>query len=277
MTALKPDAFDEIFLELEEESKHRALEAEGIVLSPDGLVTAIAISSSKDDVPFLENTQKALKWLFFAGLRGQQLFPVLVLDPFVVQHSIEGGEGQPTPMLSVNGLLLKDLQPYNSKTLPMTLKSVYLFIMVPAPSIRAPNSSDQSKVEFSKRKPVFNKVICEGPNGEELWTSEEFQIPVYHTEDDFHQTQSRPLRWPKATDLPEGTVHAVDFGAGGISGIGPLTARNVDGCGVRVIAIGEKGQGDAEFYSVHGVNKKWTPSLAEGGVIPGPDTDPEGW
>ena len=33
-----------------------------------GLVTAIAISSSKDDVSFLENAQKALKWLFFAGL-----------------------------------------------------------------------------------------------------------------------------------------------------------------------------------------------------------------
>jgi len=32
------------------------------------LVTAIAISSSKDDASFLENTQKALKWLFFAGL-----------------------------------------------------------------------------------------------------------------------------------------------------------------------------------------------------------------
>jgi len=36
-----------------------------------GLVTAIAISSSKDDASFLENAQKALKWLFFAGLQGQ--------------------------------------------------------------------------------------------------------------------------------------------------------------------------------------------------------------
>ncbi len=42
-----------------------------------GLVTAVAIFSSKDYVSFLENVQKALKWLFFAGLRGQQLFLVL--------------------------------------------------------------------------------------------------------------------------------------------------------------------------------------------------------
>ena len=35
-----------------------------------GLVTAIAISSSKDDASFLENAQKALKSLVFAGLRG---------------------------------------------------------------------------------------------------------------------------------------------------------------------------------------------------------------
>jgi len=83
------------------------------------------------------------------------------------------------------------------------------------------------------------------------------------------QIFTRPLHWPKATDLPEGATHAIDFGAGGISGIGPLTARNLDGRGVRVIVIGEKGKGDAEFFSIHGVKvepswvKKWTPSLVK--------------
>jgi hypothetical protein len=58
-------------------------------------------------------------------------------------------------------------------------------------------------------------------------------------------------------------------GAGGISGIGPLIARNLDGRGVRVIVIGEKGKGDAEFYSVRGMRKepswikKWAPSLVK--------------
>ena len=49
-------------------------------------------------------------------MRCQQLFPVLVLEPSVVQDSMDGREGQPTPMLSVNGLLLKDLQPHISNT-----------------------------------------------------------------------------------------------------------------------------------------------------------------
>jgi fatty acid synthase subunit alpha len=77
----------------------------------------------------------------------------------------------------------------------------------------------------------------------------------------------KPLHWPKATNLREGTTHAVDFGAGGISG--PLTARNLDGRGVRVVVIGEKGGGDAEFYSVRGVRdepswvKKCAPSLVK--------------
>jgi fatty acid synthase subunit alpha len=190
-----------------------------------GLVTAVAVFSSKDDASFLENVQKALKWLFFAGMRGQQLFPVLALEPSVVQDSIDGGEGQPMPMLSVNGLLLKDLQPHISKTnkyLPDNSQiSVSLhngpcnFIVTGPPralyglvanlrKIRAPNSSDQSKVEFSKRKPVFSmrflvvgvpfhsqylrdaadKVIYQDLNGEELWTAEGLQIPVYHTEND---------------------------------------------------------------------------------------------
>src|SRR5882757_3056378 len=61
------------------------------------------------------------------------------------------------------------------------------------------------------------------------------------------QIFAKPLHGPKATDLPEVTTHTVDFGAGGI---GPLTARNLDGRGDRAIVIGEKGKGDAEFYSV---------------------------
>lgn len=32
-----------------------------------------------------------------------------------------------------------------------------------------------------------------------------------------------------------------------MSGIGPLTARNLDGRGVRVIVVGERSKGDAEL------------------------------
>ena len=76
-----------------------------------------------------------------------------------------------------------------------------------------------------------------------------------------------PLHWAKATDFPETATHAIDFGPGGLSGIGPLTARNFDGRGVRVIVVGEKGKGDAELYSSVEVkyeewwSKKWSPGL----------------
>lgn len=76
-----------------------------------------------------------------------------------------------------------------------------------------------------------------------------------------------PIHWSKATDFPETATHAIDFGPGGLSGIGPLTAKNLDGRGVRVIVAGDRGKGDAELYDALTVkyedwwSKKWSPSL----------------
>jgi fatty acid synthase subunit alpha, fungi type len=56
-----------------------------------------------------------------------------------------------------------------------------------------------------------------------------------------------------------------------MSGIGPLTARNLDGRGVRVIVAGERGKGDAELFDSVRVkyedwwSKKWSPSLVRTG------------
>ncbi len=46
-----------------------------------------------------------------------------------------------------------------------------------------------------------------------------------------------PVNWERATVFPEAT-HVLDFGPGGISGLGILTSRNKDGTGVRVILAG---------------------------------------
>lgn len=46
-----------------------------------------------------------------------------------------------------------------------------------------------------------------------------------------------PVNWEKATEFPNAT-HIVDFGPGGISGLGVLTNRNKDGTGVRVLLAG---------------------------------------
>ena len=63
------------------------------------------------------------------------------------------------------------------------------------------------------------------------------------------QIFTSPIHWTKATDFPKSTAHAIDFGPGGTSGIGPLMARNLEDRGIRVIVVGEKGPGGAEFYS----------------------------
>jgi fatty acid synthase subunit beta len=52
-----------------------------------------------------------------------------------------------------------------------------------------------------------------------------------------------------------------------MSGIGPLTAKNFDGRGIRVIVVGDKGKGDAELYSSVEVqyeewwSRCWSPNL----------------
>ena len=81
------------------------------------------------------------------------------------------------------------------------------------------------------------------------------------------QIFTSPIYWTKATNFPESATHAIDFGPGGLSGIGPLTAKNFDGRGIRVIVAGEKGKGDVELYSSLEVkyeewwSKRWAPGL----------------
>ncbi|EIW84299.1 fatty acid synthase [Coniophora puteana RWD-64-598 SS2] len=289
-----------------------------------GVVSAVAISASSTYESYDINAKRALRWLFFCGLRGQEAFPVLAIEPSIIQDSIEGGEGQPTPMLSIAGLSLSEVEPHIAKTnkhLPENSQlgvSLYNgprnFVVTGPPralyglvinlrKVRAPSGEDQSKIPFSQRKPVFtvrflvvnapyhstyltsatDKLCNEDLAGEELWKSEELAIPVYNTEDgsDMRKLSSSiarslcdqiftsPIHWSAATGFPETATHIVDFGPGGVNGIGPLTARNLDGRGVRVITLGDKGRGEGELFDVSNVkrevwwNSKFTPRLVK--------------
>ena len=81
------------------------------------------------------------------------------------------------------------------------------------------------------------------------------------------QIFTSPIHWSKHTNFSETATHAIDFGPGGLSGIGPLTARNLDVRGVRVIVTGDKGEGDAELFNSLDIkyescwNKKWAHGL----------------
>jgi fatty acid synthase subunit alpha, fungi type len=186
-----------------------------------GIVSAVVVSASSTFESFLQNSKKALRWLFWSGMRGQEAFPVVALEPTMVQDAIEGGEGIPSPMLSVAGLELKNLEPHVKKTnahLPANAKIAIslhngprAFVVTgPAKSlyglvtnlrkVKAPSGVDQSKVPFSQRKPKFSTrfLVVSVPYhsdyledttedvvddlGEELWSKENLKIPVYHTE-----------------------------------------------------------------------------------------------
>ncbi|KAL0065236.1 fatty acid synthase alpha subunit Lsd1 [Marasmius tenuissimus] len=289
-----------------------------------GVVSAVAIAASTSFESFTENAKKATRWLFFCGMRGQEAFPVVSLEPELVKDSVEGGEGTPSPMLSVTGLSLKELEPHISKTnkflpdnsqLAVSLHNGPRTFVVNGPAralyglvvnlrkIRAQSGQEQSKIAFSQRKPVFSvrflpvnapyhskylrpatqKLVEEDLKGDPLWKSDELRIPVFNTEDGSDMRSSTvpiarslcdqiftsPIHWSKATNFPDSSTHAVDFGPGGLSGIGPLTARNEDGRGLRVITLGERGKGDAEFFDSLNVqhednwSSKWSPGLVK--------------
>lgn len=142
-----------------------------------GLGTAICIAASDSVDSFIVNASKTIKWLFYCGLRGQQYFPLLALEPSIIQDCVEGGEGVPSPMLSVTGLSQKDLDVHIKKTnshlpansqLQISLLNGSKAFVVTGPAralyglvaalrkVKAPTGLDQSKIPFSQRKPVFS-------------------------------------------------------------------------------------------------------------------------
>jgi hypothetical protein len=119
---------------------------------------------------FTSNAVKASKWLFFAGLRGQEVFPMTSLKPRIVQDTITG-EG---PMILVTGLALQDIEQETNTHLPSNAKlfvSLHngprAFVVNGPPrslyglvtnlrKICTPNGADQSKIPASQLKAVFN-------------------------------------------------------------------------------------------------------------------------
>ena len=188
-----------------------------------GIVSAVAVAASESFEDFSANAVKALRWLFYSGLRGQQAFPVLSLDPNIVQDSVEGGEGMPSPMLLITGLRLTELEPHLHKTNSYLEQGSQIHVSLhngprafvitgPAKSlhglvtslrkVRAAQGADQSKIPFSQRKPTFfvrflvvgvpyhseylqgaTDSVVRDLGDEELWQTSDLKIPVFNTED----------------------------------------------------------------------------------------------
>lgn len=136
--------------------------------------------------------------------------------------------------------------------------------------VKAPTGLDQNRIPFTERKIRFvNRFLpITAPFHSPLLTSaykqiiedvkdikmsgQNFNIAVYDTNtgEDLrqqgrsdvvaslvHMITQDPVNWEKATTFP-GATHILDFGPGGISGLGVLTNRNKEGTGVRVILAG---------------------------------------
>jgi len=136
--------------------------------------------------------------------------------------------------------------------------------------VKAPTGLDQTRIPFTERKVRFvnrflpitspfhsiylkqaYKHILEDLKDVKL-SAKDLAIPVYNTatgmdirkegEDNIVPALVRmitqdPVNWDQATAFPAAT-HIIDFGPGGISGLGVLTSRIKDGTGVRVILAG---------------------------------------
>ncbi|KAL9056394.1 MAG: hypothetical protein Q9162_002985 [Coniocarpon cinnabarinum] len=256
-----------------------------------GIVTAAAIAAADSWESFDERAAQAITLLFWIGCRSQQAFPRTSLAPSILQDSIDNGEGNPTPMLSVRDLPIEQIQGHIKATnehLPQDrhigislVNSNRNFVVTGPPislyglnlrlrKVKAPTGLDQTRVPFTERKvrfvnrflPItapFHSPYLSGAfdhikrdTADISFNAADLGIAVYdtHTGKDLRESASQNIvpdivrmitgdrvEWRKATAFPNAT-HIVDFGPGGISGIGVLTNRNKDGTGVRTILAG---------------------------------------
>ena len=256
-----------------------------------GIITAAAIAAADSWESYDSLAKKALTMLFWIGSRSQQAYPRTSLAPSILQDSIDNGEGNPTPMLSVRDLSRSALQEHVDTTnhhlprdrhIAISLSNSARNFVVTGPPIslyglnlrlrkvKAPTGLDQTRIPFTERKSRFvnrflpitspfhstyladaYKHIMEGLKDIEI-SVKDLSIPVFNTatgldvrqegEDNVVPALVRmiteyPVNWDKATVFPKAT-HIIDFGPGGISGLGVLTSRNKEGTGVRVILAG---------------------------------------
>ncbi|KZO89710.1 hypothetical protein CALVIDRAFT_603464 [Calocera viscosa TUFC12733] len=190
--------------------------------------------------------QRRLGWLFDCGLRSQEAFTVLTVEPSLVADCGQGCEGTPSPMLAVTALEITKFRPHIEKTNNHLPENSQLIV---SSTIAARHSSSPARpfaCSSSDSRTTASPL---------LWKAEELGTPctIYKTFDGndlrdlkasitrslCEQIFSEPIFWEKACDFPALATRAVDFGPGGISGIGSVTQRNVEGRGVGVVGAAE--------------------------------------
>ncbi|KAI0193374.1 fatty acid synthase-like protein subunit beta [Xylaria flabelliformis] len=256
-----------------------------------GVVVAAATAAADSWESFEKYAAQALTILFWIGARSQQVFPRTSLTPGTLQDSIDNGEGEPTPMLSIRDLPQSEVQKHIDATnqylpedrhIAISLVNSPRNMVVTGPPIslyglnlqlrkvKAPTGLDQNRIPHTERKvrfvnrflpitaPFHSKYLADATKLIDQDLSDvkidvsSLGIALYNTctGEDLRETVQGNIvpslvrmitrdsvQWEKATQFP-GATHVLDFGPGGISGLGVLTSRNKEGTGVRVILAG---------------------------------------
>eukprot|EP01062_Namystynia_karyoxenos_P028436 TRINITY_DN21550_c0_g1_i1.p1 TRINITY_DN21550_c0_g1~~TRINITY_DN21550_c0_g1_i1.p1 ORF type:complete len:4167 (+),score=1617.38 TRINITY_DN21550_c0_g1_i1:129-12503(+) len=260
-----------------------------------GGVAAVAVASASTWEELADLAERAVRLLFWLGLRAQEVHPLATLDPRVIADSKENNEGAPQPMMAIMSLpraqVVKAIDGANQflekdRQVVLSLVNGPAQVVVSGPresvhglnvtlrNLKGAASVDQSRVPFSKRKVAFHtqylpsSVPFHSPylagavplvKGDIARLGLEFDqkamaIPVLSTDtgrdlrevegslagDLVEQICTAQVHWPEVCKRMRAT-HMVDFGPGGVSGLGNLTHRNVEGSGVCVIVASAVG------------------------------------
>nr|QOV03397.1 SpofasB [Hypomontagnella monticulosa] len=265
----------------------------GITGHSQGIVVAAAVAKSHSWESFFVEARWAVELLFWMGYESQMAAPQSPISPAMVNDSVESGVGVPSHMLLVRGMRRQQLEaivaasnkhlPKNERLYLSLINSARNYVIAGPPrslrglslrlrEICARDGLDQSRVPYSKRKPVilFQFLPVNAPfhspylNGAaerisarisgswpEVTTISSLHVPVFYTENGADMTKSykadvdvtqllidavttRVVDWPKTLQVgrEKRLSHIITLGAGRFSS---MIHENVDGYGVRVI------------------------------------------
>ncbi|KAJ2190938.1 fatty acid synthase alpha subunit Lsd1 [Coemansia sp. RSA 532] len=257
-----------------------------------GIAIAAAFSMMTTEDAFEELSAKILGIQMLVGALPQLEFPYYKLNPHSVHDCAQLRKSTPYPMVLVQGItqpvLEQHMHAFNGRydtpiehaylavcnstsqfiitgiTLAVAKFAAYLCLQ------SALADEDQSRVPYSKRKPVIRITYLQISSPYHCDLLNQFVDPIYNivqekqwmlktsdmqvcvracdndhdicNEKDIthYLLQSMcvlPVNWPQAIAAPDVT-HMVDFGPGGFDGFGQLAFKNVEGRGIPVICAG---------------------------------------
>ena len=288
---------------------------QGVSGHSQGVLVAAGIAASSSWESFYENAKLVIEALFWIGYESHLAAPCSVLSAPMLVDSMENGEGQPASLLSVRGLeqaRLSEIVSVCNDCLPaaekiyIALKNARDNFVIAGPAkalhgfnlhlrrLKASEDLDQSRVPYSRRKPVVQHrylpvsapfhtpylesaaaIVKDFLRGKKL-SGDGLAVPVYHSKTgcDLRQQDSLTLMdvlvdaitiesvdWPAALTFPNAT-HIIAFGSGRL---GDLVLANKEGEGVRVIMGSDFASPNTEIGTKA---ELFAPSLAEASLVP---------